>query len=318
MGIQEKEALIFCGHIGILRPGLVLTFNELTERAEDLFQMLISKGAATHIDLTAIGGLMHAVATHKNSGGAIFRFSPLLMKLLKETDPPKDISTEFVKIPFEGILIEFAKGTFKPPAENVTHLYISHAPGDRFRVIFPDDLSRTVHFASFVTTGEESIADAVEKARNNLIGLPLKKELREEFEANKMYEDYFESDVFTFAVNAALYLTSQDADVERDTRDTKAIQAKLQGVKQGVKRDILEKNLQRAKDHKIYLCGYRLTPETEEHTESRHLTKRFRVRGHFRHQVCGTGRLDRKTIWISPFWKGPTFAETLARNYQVS
>jgi hypothetical protein len=28
------------------------------------------------------------------------------------------------------------------------------------------------------------------------------------------------------------------------------------------------------------------------------------VRGHRRRQVCGRGRLERKTIWIEPFWRG--------------
>ena len=28
------------------------------------------------------------------------------------------------------------------------------------------------------------------------------------------------------------------------------------------------------------------------------------VRGHFRRQVCGVGRLQRKVIWIEPFWRG--------------
>jgi hypothetical protein len=29
------------------------------------------------------------------------------------------------------------------------------------------------------------------------------------------------------------------------------------------------------------------------------------VRGHYRQQVCGVGRLQRKRIWILPFWRGP-------------
>lgn len=37
------------------------------------------------------------------------------------------------------------------------------------------------------------------------------------------------------------------------------------------------------------------------------------VRGHYRRQVCGVGRLQRKTIWISPFWRGPEEAVILVR-----
>lgn len=34
------------------------------------------------------------------------------------------------------------------------------------------------------------------------------------------------------------------------------------------------------------------------------LRSRFTVMGHYRWQVCGKGRADRKRIWINPFWKG--------------
>ena len=37
-------------------------------------------------------------------------------------------------------------------------------------------------------------------------------------------------------------------------------------------------------------------------------TVQVMVRGHYRRQVCGVGRLERKVIWISPFWRGPEAA----------
>jgi len=47
------------------------------------------------------------------------------------------------------------------------------------------------------------------------------------------------------------------------------------------------------------------------------LSARFRVRGHWRNQAIGKGRLDRKLIWIKPFVKGPSMAELVERNYRV-
>jgi hypothetical protein len=41
------------------------------------------------------------------------------------------------------------------------------------------------------------------------------------------------------------------------------------------------------------------------------------VRGHFRRQVCGTGRRDRKVIWIEPFWRGGEDAPILTRPKRV-
>ncbi len=32
------------------------------------------------------------------------------------------------------------------------------------------------------------------------------------------------------------------------------------------------------------------------------------VRGHYRNQACGVGRMERKTIWIEPHWRGPEAA----------
>jgi hypothetical protein len=42
------------------------------------------------------------------------------------------------------------------------------------------------------------------------------------------------------------------------------------------------------------------------------------VRGHFRRQVCGTGRRDRKVIFIQPFWKGDENLPILTRPKRVS
>lgn len=45
---------------------------------------------------------------------------------------------------------------------------------------------------------------------------------------------------------------------------------------------------------------------------------RFIVRGHFRNQACGVGRLDRKRIYIKPHWHGPVGAEAADRKYEVT
>lgn len=46
--------------------------------------------------------------------------------------------------------------------------------------------------------------------------------------------------------------------------------------------------------------------------------QRFIVRGHWRSQPCGRGKMDRKRIWIEPHWKGPENAKNaLERKYEV-
>jgi len=48
------------------------------------------------------------------------------------------------------------------------------------------------------------------------------------------------------------------------------------------------------------------------------VSSRFVVRGHWRDQVCGPGRSDRKRIWIQPHWKGPEAAAAITRLYEVT
>ena len=44
---------------------------------------------------------------------------------------------------------------------------------------------------------------------------------------------------------------------------------------------------------------------------------RFLVRGHWRNQPFGAGRVLRRRIWIMPFWKGPDTAHVPIRDYNV-
>lgn len=48
------------------------------------------------------------------------------------------------------------------------------------------------------------------------------------------------------------------------------------------------------------------------------LSHRYIVRGHFREQPHGKGKKLRKTIFIQPFWKGPTDGEIRERIYKVN
>lgn len=42
----------------------------------------------------------------------------------------------------------------------------------------------------------------------------------------------------------------------------------------------------------------------------------YLVRGHWRNQAHGTGRIDRKRIWIQPYWKGPEDMPRLFREHR--
>jgi hypothetical protein len=46
-------------------------------------------------------------------------------------------------------------------------------------------------------------------------------------------------------------------------------------------------------------------------------TVQVMVRGHYRRQVCGVGRMERKVIWIQPFYRGPEAALIQTRGMKV-
>lgn len=47
------------------------------------------------------------------------------------------------------------------------------------------------------------------------------------------------------------------------------------------------------------------------------LRMRYCVRGHWKNQVCGEGRQDRKRIFVEPYWKGPEGAAAWAHVYDT-
>lgn len=44
---------------------------------------------------------------------------------------------------------------------------------------------------------------------------------------------------------------------------------------------------------------------------------RWAVRGHWRNQVCGTARMERRLTWVSPHWRGPKELPALVRGYTL-
>jgi len=316
---QEQSAKLILKETGGLRLGW---FPSLEELVESLPEFFLTKIAAMESPaaLSATTKLLHAVCIIENCQRPVFRVTPTLAALLKNTELPGNLDIDFLRLPFEGIIIEIPPGTLTGPAERATKLYVTNLPGDRFRVLYCNDDLWMVNFASIDPSAGTSIAEVVANTRKKAF-LQIPEDLAEDLLKEQMYDDYFSADFFVFAVNAALYITSEGADVEQDKAKVRDISARLQGVRGGRRRDTLMEQLQRAKNRRIYICGAKIKQckELEAHLteEGRKLTRRFRVRGHWRNQACGEGRQDHKHIFIAPHWKGPTYAEMLQRNYVV-
>ena len=315
---QEASTLATLKRLGLIRPGWAPTFDEFTKKLDPIFQDLF-RIVPSSADLSSMAHLMHAVCTVFNAGGATFQLEPGLIRLLQETDLPNDMSMEFLRLPFEGINLDIPAGTLRPPLDSATRLFLTHPPGDRFRIVCAPDEMHT-HFVSIRATSEGTIEDAVAETKARAFeGIP--KEAEDEMRANWAYEDYHTSDFFVFPVNAALYITSAGADVTEDRSRVYALHQELQGLKKKSRRESLETKLAEAKQHKIFICGEKLAVQKEFTAsltaEGRKLTKRFRVRGFWRNQACGPQWSERKHLFVAPHWKGPTYAELLERNYVV-
>ena len=116
-------------------------------------------------------------------------------------------------------------------------------------------------------------------------------------------------------LNACLYLTSDTPDVEKRRFITDAARAhanKLSGRAKSRHLDELTR-----KDVRYSVLGSKfktMTPDVPTGSESdRQVHARFIVRGHWRNQPHGEKMALRKRMWIQPHWKGPAWADIVAR-----
>lgn len=122
-------------------------------------------------------------------------------------------------------------------------------------------------------------------------------------------------EIFRFVMNAVIYITREDADLTfvHVSPEYERFRARMLKAK-GDKREELKQRMKHLDPTRRTLVGKSYTIKRWEKTlsseggEGRHITVRTLVSGHWRNQPCGAGHLDRKVIWIEPFWRGPEAA----------
>lgn len=278
--------------------------------------------------VTAFAQLTYIQILLHSAGDPVFKLTPELVTLLRDTDLPEDVEGVWLRLPFEAITLEVPPGTFAGKSQSITKLHCARLDGERFRVVFPNDAEGTTNYISLDMSDEnKKIAQLVEEAKARAFeGMsPVD---AAEIKSQWAYEDYFKSDVFTLAVNAALYITSAGADVQLDdwpikTASGRLAEAKMAGVTSRRRLESLEKNVEAAKAHPIYIVGGGLKFGAEDidgarlTDEGKRAVRKHRVRGFWRKQPFGKEAAERKTIWIKPYWRGMSYAEMLERNYVV-
>ena len=143
---------------GVLRLGYFPAFEEFYGSQQTVAHQLAGVGASAN-DITATYQKWYAYVLWNNAGRAVFDFSANLVALLRDTDLPEDMSTEFLRLPFESVALEVPKGTFTGIARDTTHVIVSHIPGERFRIFFRVD-NDSVHYASLRPHAEGEIGRA--------------------------------------------------------------------------------------------------------------------------------------------------------------
>ena len=119
-------------------------------------------------------------------------------------------------------------------------------------------------------------------------------------------------------VNAVLYMDSADPDISGPLHAGDRVP--LVGVSSGARRRKETELRKHSASEYIEVGGSFADPELDgdpnaEAGTSASPESRFRVRGHYKSQAFGSGRTERKTIWILPYWKGPDMAEIVSKPY---
>jgi hypothetical protein len=316
-------------------PGPIESMEEFAKRNSDLLTF-ISQMPGPNASVAAFWQLTYMTAMHMRSGEPIFAISPTLAQLLQDTDIPR-VELELLRLPFPCIVLDLAKCPMPIKDTRVVCIYLAQ-PEDKLR-IFAGCEDSTGLFVNLITGAEykiNTILDAfdvtvaqsiVEGTRT--IGDPILRALASWSKISHGWDDAKDKfmqeykQILTVAINSVLYITSPESDVIRaNDAEIKGLHAKLQGLKRGFKREHIEALLQKAKDRKIHVVGRSIVvqPEyTANYTdEGRKVAFRHKVRGHWKpHVRYGRGKELFKQKWIQPYWRGPTMAEMLVRNYVV-
>lgn len=250
----------------------------------------------------------------------VFTLSPELIHALRDTEVP-DVPSEEVRLPFEGINVDFPRGTLEPPAHEVDRLLLCLVPGDRFRVVYHHD--EHTNYVNFIPEEGKTLFQCTAEAQEQQWKQISDPELIQQHRDSALYKDYWQTDMFRLAINTMLYITSPDADVVEDKSRVHSLHTQLQGLKKGRKQSVLIDKLNKARRQKRYIVGAkfrldkaysaRLTDEGKKWV----LQHRVRVMGHWRNQPYGPEKTLRRRQWISPYWKGPTYAEMVEKGYVV-
>jgi hypothetical protein len=322
--------------LGISMTGVVESADEFERSVfrQNLNAALCTSLSISVADIKASWHLLYMVTMHTRSGSPTFRLSSALVDMLLATDIPKVDST-LLRLPYPCIKLDISKTPLQLYNSQVIYIYVAHID-DRFRIYYGcsdstgvynnlvtmlDPEVKTIH-DSFCVTLQRA------KAKNSMVDKSLVVFRALEQATNKKHWSE-ETDLFfleykrllTLTINAILYITSTDADLEKENiKIVDELRQKLKKMKSGIAKDHITKIFAAEKQKSIYIVGKSLQAMSKiEPTETgTKMSFRHQVRGHWKIVPHGKRLEQRKQKWIMPYWRGPDMAEILARNYVVT
>lgn len=149
---------------------------------------------------------------------------------------------------------------------------------------------------------------------------------KETIDEEMFYEGGFS--FFRMVLNSVLYLSTNDPDVINCVSAREMITSKAATVPSVKKRRLLVRRAERSSFLNYSSVGSHIQPITIDKSGPRSsppdalasklpVMKRFVVRGHWRHQAHGQSAIQRKLIWIEPYYKGPELGELINKPYKL-
>lgn len=178
-------------------------------------------------------------------------------------------------------------------------------------------------------TLEQALRTDWESLTPNDLGIGMRVDLNEDTIAYQD-DDTFYTDGLGFyriVLNAVLYLSSDQAELTAKESPRREIEARAKGIASLPKRRKLLQTTGRFTALDYQEVGASVGPIVIQKGEADHSVGstggggkplvRFMVRGHWRRQPHGPESLERKLIWIRPYYKGPDLAATINKPYLV-
>lgn len=297
------------------------TYTTITNKYLDKFAKEASQETIDRIarllynPWTPIFCLWHA------AGRRMYFISKGLSQKLRQTKL-KGYPANRLNIPFDALYIDtqdyghFMEGAEMEGAEMEGCMVYRKADSISIALVIKGTSSksfpRVIHIEQADNTIERELEIALERYKegHNIDTSPYKKPWKE---------------FCSYVVNIILYSTMHDAEStfqHYDPNYTK-LQKRLKKQKSPQKREKIKQQIKKTSSAGYTLLGGSIKVDrTEERAETyekgqRKITVRTLVSGHWRDQPCGKDRMDRKRIWIEPFWRGPEGAPITQKRHHL-